>query len=764
MQDFSGSDGDDLDIKDDGVLDVEPWTSIVDEVALIETVGSGELVYSRNQVGPDGIFVPGHVCREDSSFTIGLFDPLDDAPDAKNTCGEVPGPTEVKIHEIQGSGPEVAITDLVRVTGVVTGLFEDDDMLEGFFVQEEDVVADTDPTTSEGIFVFCGNNCPIGLAVMDLVEVVGTPTEFFNMSQISADSADSVAVIGTAANLPTPEMVTLPAAGSTKAMDTFEALEGMLVTFPDKLVVSEYFQLGRFGQIVLTSGDRPRQYTDANMPSVAGYEAFLDDLERSRIILDDDNNDQNDAIFGPAADEAYAYPDGGLSTTNLFRGGDSITGLTGVLHWSWAGFSGTDAWRVRPVQGESISIDDNPDNPRPVAPADVGGQVKVASFNVLNYFTTLNEPGAVCGPSALGCRGAHSAAELQRQTDKIVAALQQIDADVVGLIEIENDTGYAVDMLVSELNAAVGSNDYAAVTTGTIGGDAIKVAMIYKPASVSPVGSHAILDSTVDARFIDTKNRPMLAQTFAYRATGDEFTTVVGHLKSKGSDCEDIGDPDQGDGQGNCNGTRTMAVQALIDWLDTDPTGSGSQDVLIIGDFNAYAQEDRISTLEVAGYTNLIKEFLGDEAYSFVFDGQLGYLDHALANPSMAGKVSGVVEWHINADEINLLDYIDEIQDAAEASFERESSAQPLFAPDPYRSSDHEPVIVGLSFGLVGDLNGDMCVDRKDYAMVALDRYLLRVLGIYKARSDLNDDGKINARDLHIVRQNYTNRFGRPCR
>ncbi len=119
----------------------------------------------------------------------------------------------------------------------------------------------------------------------------------------------------------------------------------------------------------------------------------------------------------------------------------------------------------------------------------------------------------------------------------------------------------------------VGAGTYDYIDTGTIGTDAIKLAIIYKPAAVSPVGSYAILDSSVDPRFIDTKSRPVLAQTFVENATGSVFTVAVNHLKSKGSPCDDVGDPDAGDGSGNCNGTRTAAAEALVDWLATDPTG-----------------------------------------------------------------------------------------------------------------------------------------------------------------------------------------------
>ena len=175
----------------------------------------------------------------------------------------------------------------------------------------------------------------------------------------------------------------------------------------------------------------------------------------------------------------------------------------------------------------------------------------------------------------------------------------------------------------------------------------------------------------------------------------------MNHFKSKGSPCDDVDDPGLGDGQANCNLTRTSAAQALVDYLASDPTASGDPDILIIGDLNAYAMEDPIAAIEDAGYVNLIEAFADEDAYSFVFDGQLGYLDHALGNASMTAQVTGVTEWHINADEVNALDYNDQVLDDGERSFEVKPRGNPddapLYAADPFRSSDHDPLIVGLA-------------------------------------------------------------------
>lgn len=384
-------------------------------------------------------------------------------------------PELLRISEVQGSGATVAIAGPVAVEAIVTSLFERDDLLSGFFLQEEDADSDGDPATSEGIFVYCSTACPTDLAVGDGVAVVGVAGEFGGASQINA-STGSVTIRSSANDLPTATTLSLPASGSTRAKGTFENVESMVVTFPEKMVVSAYYWLARYGELVLTAGSRPYQFTHRHTPSVTGYAAFLADLATRRIILDDGNSDQNDAINPPQGeDEAYPFPGGGLSSANPFRGGDSITGLGGVMHWAF------DAWRIQPVP-ERFDYTFTADNPRPTAPPEVGGRLRVAGFNVLNYFTTIDDGTPRCGPDGgLGCRGADSEAELGRQRDKIVAAMIAIDAHVLGVVEIENNDSASLADLVAGLNAAAGAGSYAYVDTGAIGGDVIKVGLIYQP-------------------------------------------------------------------------------------------------------------------------------------------------------------------------------------------------------------------------------------------------------------------------------------------
>ncbi len=476
----------------------------------------------------------------------------------------------------------------------------------------------------------------------------------------------------------------------------------MLVRLPQTLSVTEHFQLGRFGQVVLSAGGRLPQPTDVALPG-APAQAVQAANALNRILLDDELQNQNrDPIV-------FARDGLPLSASNTLRGGDTATGIVGVLSYTWAGNAASgNAFRVRPIGALGGTAQFVAANPRPTASPAVGGTVRVASANVLNFFNTFDTCTFGVGGAPADCRGAETAIELERQAAKLVSALVATGADVIGLIEIENDgyaPGSALAELVDRLNAATAPGTWAFIDadagtgqTNALGTDAIKSAVVYKPSAVTPVGQTAALNTGAfglyvlsDGR-IQGRNRPALAQSFQ-GANGARLTVVVNHYVSKGAGCDanvsPVGpDPDLGDGQGLCNQTRVAASTELAAWLATDPTATSDADVLLLGDFNAYAMEDPIAVLTSAAYTDLVTTRLGTGAYSYAFDGQWGSLDHAFASPSLAGQVTGVGVFHINADEPSVLDY--------NTNFKSPGQVASLFAPDMYRMSDHDPIVVGL--------------------------------------------------------------------
>jgi hypothetical protein len=589
------------------------------------------------------------------------------------------------ISAVQGSGSSSTLIGAqVTIEGVVVGDFQGSGSLNGFYLQEEDSDTDGNPATSEAVFVY--HPSAPALQSGDLVRLSGTVTEFIsdrsglpNSSLTELTGPISGFTLCSSAN-PLPESAVIDLPNSN-----LERYEGMRVSFSDSLTVTEVFTLGRYSEVGLSAQGRVYSYTQLNPPSINGYSAFTAALPTYVVVLDDLSDAQNP--------DPIPYPFPGLSAANTLRIGDTVSSLSGVLDERYS------SYRIRPTLDPVFT----PDNLRPAAP-DPDGVLKVASFNVLNYFNGDDQG------SFTTSRGANSPAEFVRQRDKIIAALAALDADIVGLMEIEND-GYgaqsAIQDLVNGLNAVMGAGTYAFIDPGTptLGGDEITVGLLYKPDSVVAVGNAAAL---TDGAFTQTdvvrRNRPAFLQTFSHIGTGEEFGVVVNHFKSKGSACDTASlpifpaDPDTGDGQGNCNLTRTLAAEQLADWLETNPTGNNTVRYLVIGDLNAYAEEDPITTLEASGYTDLNQFFQGSGAYSFVFTGQSGTLDYALGNPTMQQLAVDAAIWHINADEPAVLDYNVEFKSAGQIVS--------LYSPDAYRASDHDPLVVGLDFYDYGDLTG----------------------------------------------------------
>ncbi|UFA49850.1 ExeM/NucH family extracellular endonuclease [Deinococcus radiophilus] len=555
---------------------------------------------------------------------------------ALSALASCPAPTGelTTIPAVQGSGAvSPLVGQTVTVRGVVTADFQAG--LRGFFIQ--DAPGDGNDATSDGVFVYTGT-APQQVNVGDLVQLSGTVAEFYESTQLTTISAFATCGSGQP----------IQAVPVQAPFTDLERFEGMAVTFPETLTVTDNYGYGRYGELGLSAGGRLFQPTGGNEPTTPAENAAR------RIVLDDANTAQNPAEL--------PY----LSAEGTRRTGDTVSGLTGVLSFA------NGAYKVQPTQTPQFVNA----NPRPAAPDEVGGTLKVAGANVLNYFTTF-------GPND---RGADSAYEFGRQQAKIVEMLRRLDADVVTLMEVQNGGDVALNDLVTALNTAYGREVYRAVQTGTIGTDAIKVAIIYKPASVSPVGGF-VLDTD------PVHSRPPLAQTFQSAANGGVFTVVANHFKSKGS-CPSTGDIDAG--QGCWNGLRVGQAQALLAFTDRLEAATGDSDVLLMGDFNAYSEEDPIRTLEAAGYVNGSDRLPAEDRYSYQFGGQFGSLDHALASGSLNAQLSGVTEWHINSDEPTLADYNVEYKANPECRTGVCTSPD-LYGPGPFRASDHDPVLVGLN-------------------------------------------------------------------
>jgi uncharacterized protein len=559
------------------------------------------------------------------------------APNQQQSFGEgapvtaCPAPPEdasvTTISAVQGTTDQSPLVeDRVTVRGTVTAAFQSDEELRGFYVQ--DALGDSDPATSDGIFVQASSP---EVAPGQAVQVTGTVAEQFGQTVLG--NVQELEVCGDAQTVAATEIEL-----TGEREPDVERLEGMLVAFTEPLTVTGNENLGVFGELVVAADGRlvnPTDTIDPNEPDNTAVSAAADANRRRQIVLDDGSDQRNP--------DSIPFLTEGIPP----RAGDTVTDLTGVL-----GF-GCGLYRIHPTGPVLFERD----NARTAAPADVGGSHKVAAFNVLNYFTTLGE------------RGAETAAELDRQRQKLIAALGVIDADVVGLIELENNGSTAIGDLVGRLNVGLGAPTYAALPDPAfVGDDDIKVGLIFKPGRVTPIGQALSADPAQDPAYA-VFDRPPVGQVF--EAGDQRFAVVVNHFKSKGCGDASGANADQGDGQGCWNARRVEQAEALLAFIEEVQRESGVQDVLVLGDLNAHGEEDPIDALGAGGLADLLAEHVPEERrYSYVFAGEAGHLDHALATPPLAEKVAGAMIWHINADEAQALDYRDDNPDS-------------LFQPDP---------------------------------------------------------------------------------
>lgn len=574
------------------------------------------------------------------------------------------------IHSIQGAGM-TAISGSYTVEAIVTGVYPTLSPA-GFYIQEEDADMDADIKTSEGIFVVSSTAVAIG----DKVKVVGNALESTASPSFSQAviSASAVSIMSSGNPMPTASNIKLPLSDT----NDFEQYEGMIVRFVDTLTVTDNYNLGRYGEIGLSQGGilyQPSQIVDLNDPTASGTTASgksnlaaisaqtLQNKLRS-ILLDD----------GRGTIPTLPY----VNADSTLRIGSTIDSLWGIMGYAFS------KYRIQPTSLPNVKINFAP---RPSLPnVGAAANVRIASFNVLNYF---NGDGAGGGfPTA---RGAHSAAEFTRQRDKIINALVAINADVVGLIEIENDgigSNSAIQDLVNGINAVLGAGSYSIINDGasiqTNCTDAIRCGIIYKSSVVTPIGSAMISTNTIF-------NRPPLAQAFKVNSSDSLFSFVINHFKSKSCSGSTGANTDQADGQACYNELRKQQAGELVNYIQSTiiPT-AGTNNIISMGDYNAYFEEDPLDSIRSKGFVVLSNAL----NYSYQFGGMMGSLDNAFVSSTLNSRVTGIAKWTINSPEPTHLGY-DDLKDDGGSDFANPWAG--TYSSSPFRSSDHDPVIVGLN-------------------------------------------------------------------
>ncbi|PPH31979.1 ExeM/NucH family extracellular endonuclease [Rathayibacter sp. AY1F9] len=611
-------------------------------------------------------------------------------PTAPPTTPPTTAPT-VSIAEIQGTGAASPLVgQTVTTTGVVTARYATGGY-NGYVIQTAGTGAQTTGrTASDAVFVY--SSASVGaVAIGDNLRITGAVSEFNGLTELTPTSAATVEKLGTPAVAPIAAAVGLP-----RTVEERETLESMLIAPQGAFTVTDTFDLNSFGSVGLTAGDSPLLTpTEVARPGTPELAAVVADNAARAIVLDDGASIN---FLGAAANKAIPLPY--LTPAEPIRVGAPATFTTPVVldyrngGWSFQPTTQLTVENAATVQPATFA------NTREAAPEAVGGDLSIASFNVLNYFSTTGDSITGCtfytdrdgDPVTVnsGCdaRGAANADDLERQQAKIVTAINSLGAGVVSLEEIENSAKFgkprdeALATLTAALNTAAGSELWAYVPSpaalpALANEDVIRTAFIYKKAVIEPVGESVILNDGVAF----SNARKPLAQEF--RLIGDsasEFVAIVNHFKSKGSGSGV--DADQGDGQGASNASRVNQATALVAFADRLRTEKATELVYLLGDFNAYSKEDPVKVITDAGY---IDQGAKDGKYSYSFDGAVGSLDHVFASPAADRTVTGVDTWNINSGESVALEYS-----------RYDYNATIFYDTSAYRSSDHDPVVVGL--------------------------------------------------------------------
>jgi len=511
----------------------------------------------------------------------------------------------VSICSIQGNGQtSPRVGDDVSVEGVVTLVLGDAEESSGFFIQSE--AADAADGCSQGLFVACSERLE-SPRVGQWVRVHGRIEEIDDVTTITA--VDLLSACGATALEP----VRIP----TLALDNAEAFESMWLRSPDTWTLLE---AGRplTGAYASTEG---RLYA-------AGHELGAVSEERAAHAW----------TLLPRAPPGSAE----VAATEALRSGARAGGASGVVQ---LGPGRRRLWLTTTLKWQS-SVPTAPLRPNP-------GVLRVAAFNLENYFVDLRGPGARSAPA------------LARQRDKLIAAVVGLDADVLGLVELENDANLALEHLVNGLNERLAlPQRYAFSSTLPPAGSTLRTAILYRPARAQALGE----------AWFEPSPRFRRSPAFQTLLLGTTLVTIgVVHFKSKLCGTEpEVTQPAEGCGAD----TRRDEAQALVSTIvNFAPRGP----VLIMGDLNSDTLEAPLAVLRQSGLSDLLAGVPVEERYSYVFEGRASLLDQVWASPELRLRLANAGVWHINADEARL----------GNSRAERDTDAR--------GSSDHDPVFVDLA-------------------------------------------------------------------
>lgn len=636
-----------------------------------------------------------------------------------------PAAAAVRIHDIQGGAhlsPLLGQT-VSNVPGIVTSRRGN-----GFNLQEPDATVDSDPATSEGIFVFTSSAPTVNVG--DSVLVAGTVAEFRAGGSDGLDNLTlteivnpTVSPVSTDNPLPAPVSLgyggSLPAgwrsiptsvidddasgsvetSGSfdagTDGIDFYESLEGMRVRIVNPVAVGP---TNSFGEIAVLANEG----IGASLRTVrGGIVIHATDFNPERLILDDV-----------------------LSATPQVDVNDKLSSVTAVVDYSFGNF------KFYPT--EPLTVTDGSPARETTALTAAYGRLTVAGFNVENLAAT------------------NSADKFARLATQIVTNLSA--PDVIAVSEIQDNNGATNDgvvdasttaaTLIQAIQAAGGPvyqfrniNPVDDQDGGEPGGN-IRVGFLFNPARVSfvdraggtPTAGVAAVSAagSVQLSFspgrIDPANaafansRKPLAGEFLFH--GRRFFVIANHFNSKGGDDPLFGHPQPPVRSSEIQRHQQAAivrnfVQSLLA-LDVDAR------IIVLGDLNDFEFSETLSILKSgSGLVNLIEKLPAEERYSYVYDGNSQVLDNLLISASLASFAAPQIDVvHTNAE------YFD-------------------------RATDHDPAVTRLTLGVPGDVDNDGDIDRLDVTTIVVARNT-STSNPNDAR-DLNEDGRIDALDARLA-------------
>jgi len=527
------------------------------------------------------------------------------------------------IARIQGANPASALVDeLHTVQGIVTLVHGG----EGLYLEEPG--SDNHATTSNAIFVQT-TDLPAGVGPGSWISAQGTVTEIpkGRNSLTALTELSDIVQCSSGQTQPLTDVV-LPLSGLER-----EAFEGMRIRLDTPLTVTDTYQFGK-GRFSLSGNGFQFVATEVIAP---GPEAFRYRKKNSDFSLA--------AVFHKQAIRPAV-----LAT------GSSIGSVMGVLVHEKRGLR---------LALQSITVGESPTFPIPARSG--AGDLRVVGMNLHNFFNGDGKGGGF--PTA---RGAKTSTEYDQQRQRLGAAIGVLNPHVLAVMELENDgfgpLSAAADFIRLASKATGASWQVARPAGDNTGGDKITVGLFYRDDMLEAINPAQTLTGPEFK-----KSRQPLAQVFRNNKNDEKLLIVVNHLKSKGS-CPDSGvDANQKDGQGCWNPMRVASAEKMSTWVNSHAASTQTENVLILGDMNAYRQEDPIDAIRNAGFIELGDD-TPDDTYSFVFFGQAGTLDYAFASAALLQKVQQTFIWNVNA--------------ALPANME---------LPQPWlRFSDHDPVVVDI--------------------------------------------------------------------